>query len=142
MDLKLYFLSCVIFIFFTFSLLYGVQYGFCKEKQIDFELDSTNYGFINSAAFCSFFFFIFEVLCSSLNTELYSNMQYKINKQSEFKFILDHLEENIVIFNNLKKIDFINHKFIQSFTKHIQDIELIKLDNEYYNQKNNYPDRK
>jgi hypothetical protein len=41
--------------------------------------------------------------------ELFNNMHMKIQKQSESKFILDNLEEQIIIFNSDNKIYFVNN---------------------------------
>jgi hypothetical protein len=48
---------------------------------------------MNIVLFVTFGLFIFEILCSSVNEELFNNMQIKIQKSSEAKLILDHLEE-------------------------------------------------
>ena len=50
-------------------------------------------GLMNIVLFVTFGLFIFEILCSSVNEELFNNMQIKIQKSSEAKLILDHLEE-------------------------------------------------
>jgi hypothetical protein len=62
---------------------------------------------------------IFEIICSSLNVELFNNMLNKIKKQMEFKYILDHLEEQIFIYNGLDEIDFVN--------KNSQIVSIIKF---------------
>lgn len=46
-------------------------------------------------------------------------MHIKIQKQGVSKFILDHLEEQIIIFNSDEKIDFMNYKFESSFKNQI-----------------------
>ena len=50
-------------------------------------------GLMNTALFATFGFFIFEIICSSVNEELFNNMHLKIQKISESKLIQDQLEE-------------------------------------------------
>ena len=80
MDIKKYVFSFILFFFFVFSLLYGIQLGYYKDKKLDINFSWFDSAFFQSAIFCSFIFFVFEILCVSLNTELYNNMHSKINK--------------------------------------------------------------
>lgn len=50
-------------------------------------------GLMDATLFGAFGFLIFEILCSSINEELFNNMHLKIQKISESKLIQDHLEE-------------------------------------------------
>jgi hypothetical protein len=49
-------------------------------------------------------------------------MVMKIQKQSENKFVLDNLEESLIILNKHSKIDFTNEKFIKTFKFHIDQV--------------------
>ena len=80
MNILRYFLTSMMCLFYVISLLYGVQLGYSREKNIDFTFSITYSGFANSAIFCSLVFIIFEILCSSLNVELYNNMHLKIKR--------------------------------------------------------------
>ena len=50
-------------------------------------------GLMNTALFTTFGFLIFEIICSSVNEELFNYMHLKIQKISESKLIQDQLEE-------------------------------------------------
>ena len=93
MDYRKYIFSSVLLIFFSISLLYGIQMAYYKQNNLQIQFSFQRSGFLEPVFICVAIILIFEIICSSLNVELFNNMQNKIKKQMEFKYILDHLEE-------------------------------------------------
>ena len=93
MDPIKYIVSILLGFSILFSFIYGIQVGYYKEKNMEMNFSIKDSGLMNIALFVSLGFFLFEVLCSSVNEELFNNMQIKIQKISEAKLVLDNLEE-------------------------------------------------
>ncbi len=74
-----YIIILLLFLFFIFSTLYGIQVGIYSEKNEPFVFKLSGL-YVSLSAFAILSFIIFEILCSSLNIELFNNMQYKIMK--------------------------------------------------------------
>ena len=93
MDPIKYIVSILLGFSILFSFIYGIQVGYYKEKNMEMNFSIKDSGLMNVVIFVTLGFFLFEVLCSSVNEELFNNMQIKIQKISEAKLVLDNLEE-------------------------------------------------
>lgn len=114
-----YTILLILFFFSIFCLLFGIEVGIHHERNEPFVF-SLNNNYLFTTLFAAILLIIFEILCASLNVEIFNNMLIKIQKQSENKFVLDNLEESIIIFNQHNKIDFINNRFIYNFKHQIK----------------------
>jgi hypothetical protein len=93
MDPIKYIVSTLLGFSLLVSFIYGIESGYYKEKNMEMYFSIKDSGLMNVVIFVTLGFFLFEVLCSSVNEELFNNMQIKIQKISEAKLVLDNLEE-------------------------------------------------
>ncbi len=93
MDPIKYIVSTLLGFSLLVSFIYGIELGYYKEKNMEMYFSIKDSGLMNVVIFVTLGFFLFEVLCSSVNEELFNNMQIKIQKISEAKLVLDNLEE-------------------------------------------------